>query len=47
MNWILTFRGLSKDEVSAKLENDYLTISAAKGRIKTSRAKKGSYIPQR
>ena len=31
MNWISTCRDLRKEEVSAKLENGYLTISAAKG----------------
>ena len=36
--------GFKKDEVSAKLENGYLTISAAKGLDKDEQDKKGSYI---
>ena len=36
--------GFKKDEVSAKLENGYLTISAAKGLDKDEKDKKGNYI---
>jgi HSP20 family protein len=36
--------GFKKDEVSASLENGYLTISAAKGLDKDEQDKKGKYI---
>ncbi len=36
--------GFKKDEISAKLENGYLTISAAKGLDKDEKDKKGNYI---
>ncbi len=36
--------GFKKDEISAKLENGYLTISAAKGLDKDETDKKGKYI---
>ena len=36
--------GFKKDEVSAKLENGYLTISAAKGLDKDKQDKQGNYI---
>ena len=36
--------GFKKDEINAKLENGYLTISAAKGLDKDEKDKKGKYI---
>ena len=36
--------GFKKDEISAKLENGYLTISAAKGLDKDEQDKNGKYI---
>ena len=36
--------GFKKDEINAKLENGYLTISAAKGLDKDETDKKGKYI---
>ena len=36
--------GFKKDEINAKLENGYLTISAAKGLDKDEQDKKGNYI---
>ena len=36
--------GFKKEEVSAKLENGYLTISAAKGLDKDKQDEKGNYI---
>ena len=36
--------GFKKDEISAKLENGYLTVSAAKGLDKDEKDKKGKYI---
>ena len=36
--------GFKKDEVSAKLENGYLTISASKGLNKDEKDKEGNYI---
>lgn len=36
--------GFKKDEISAKLDNGYLTISAAKGLDKDEKDKKGKYI---
>ena len=36
--------GFKKDEVHVKLENGYLTISAAKGLDKDQKDKKGNYI---
>ena len=36
--------GFKKDEVSASLENGYLTISAAKGLDKDQKDKEGKYI---
>ena len=36
--------GFKKDEVTAKLENGYLTISAAKGLDKDEKDKEGKYI---
>ncbi len=36
--------GFKKDEISAKLENGYLTINAAKGLDKDETDKKGKYI---
>ena len=36
--------GFKKDEINAKLENGYLTISAAKGLDKDEQDKKGKYI---
>ena len=38
--------GFKKDEISATLDNGYLTISAAKGLDKDEKDKKGSYIRQ-
>ena len=36
--------GFKKDEINAKLDNGYLTISAAKGLDKDEKDKKGKYI---
>ena len=36
--------GFKKDEINAKLEDGYLTISAAKGLDKDEKDKKGKYI---
>ena len=36
--------GFKKDEINAKLENGYLTISATKGLDKDEQDKKGNYI---
>ena len=36
--------GFKKDEINARLENGYLTISAAKGLDKDEKDKKGNYI---
>ena len=36
--------GFKKDEIEAKLENGYLTISAAKGLDKEEKDEKGKYI---
>ncbi|BDZ84670.1 hypothetical protein Lac2_28040 [Claveliimonas bilis] len=36
--------GFKKDEINAKLENGYLTISAAKGLDKDEKDKRGKYI---
>ena len=36
--------GFKKDEINAKLENGYLTISAAKGLDKDEQNKNGKYI---
>ncbi len=36
--------GFKKDEINAKLENGYLTISATKGLDKDEKDKKGNYI---
>ena len=36
--------GFKKDEISAKLDNGYLTVSASKGLIKDEQDKKGKYI---
>ena len=36
--------GFKKDEITAKLENGYLTVSAAKGLDKDEKDKKGKYI---
>ena len=36
--------GFKKDEISAELENGYLTVSAAKGLDKDEKDKKGKYI---
>ena len=36
--------GFKKDEINAKLDNGYLTISAAKGLDKDEQDKKGKYI---
>ena len=36
--------GFKKDEIKAKLENGYLTISAAKGLDKDTQDKNGKYI---
>lgn len=44
MNWISIFLDSKKDEINAKLENGYLTISAAKGLDKDEQDKKGNYI---
>lgn len=38
--------GFKKDEINVKLENGYLTISAAKGLDKEEKDKKGRYIRQ-
>ena len=38
--------GFKKDEINAKLENGYLTISAAKGLDKDEKDKEGKYIRQ-
>ena len=36
--------GFKKDEITAKLENGYLTVSASKGLDKDKQDKKGNYI---
>ena len=38
--------GFKKDEISAKLDNGYLTVSASKGLNKDEQDKKGNYIRQ-
>ena len=38
--------GFKKDEINAKLENGYLTISASKGLDKDEKDKEGKYIRQ-
>lgn len=38
--------GFKKDEISAVLEDGYLTVSAAKGLDKDKKDKKGNYIRQ-
>lgn len=38
--------GFKKDEITAKLENGYLTVAAAKGLDKDEKDKKGNYIRQ-
>ena len=38
--------GFKKDEISATLENGYLTISAAKGLDRDKKDKEGNYIRQ-
>ena len=38
--------GFKKDEINAKLENGYLTVSASKGRDKDEKDKEGKYIRQ-
>ena len=38
--------GFKKDEISAKLDNGYLTVSASKGLNKDKQDKKGNYIRQ-
>ena len=38
--------GFKTDEISAKLENGYLTISASKGLDKDEKSKEGKYIRQ-
>ena len=38
--------GFKTDEISAKLENGYLTISASKGLDKDEKTKEGKYIRQ-
>ena len=38
--------GFKKDEISAVLEDGYLTVSAAKGLDKDEKDKKGNYIRQ-
>ena len=38
--------GFKTDEISAKLEDGYLTVSAAKGLDKDQKDKKGNYIRQ-
>lgn len=44
MKWISTCQGFKKEDVSAKLENGYLTITAAKGLDKDEKNDKGVYI---
>ena len=44
MKWILTCLALKKEDVNAKLENGYLTITAAKGLDKDEKNKEGVYI---
>ena len=43
---VIDLPGFKKDEVSASLENGYLTISAAKGLDKDEQDKQGRYIRQ-
>ena len=38
--------GFKKDEINAKLENGYLTVSASKGLDKDEKDKEGKYIRQ-
>ena len=41
---ILEFPGFKKEDVQAKLENGYLTVSASKGLNRDEKDKKGRYI---